>query len=245
MDVNYDYVLQENNYDCGIASLITVFRQFNKHVSKEEILSKINIKEGVSAYDLINVSNFYNISAKGLKGSIEKLEKEMVPCIAHIIVKNSYYHYVVILKNNKRCKKLIIMDPAKGIVEVSYDKFNEASTGIFIVFENKSIKRCSDNRLKMFLKEIFKDNRSYINKIILISITYIFISLVFSNYLKLIFNTNNILLVTIIFIVLSLLKNLILYLKNYVTHKLNIILDKTIHKRIITHIFSLPYKYIL
>ena len=109
MNTNYDYVLQESNYDCGVACLLTIFKQFGKNITREEIISKINIKEGIRAYDLIEVSKYYKVDAKGLKGNVSKLKQDLLPAIAHVIVNKSYYHYIVILKKKKDAIKKYLM----------------------------------------------------------------------------------------------------------------------------------------
>ena len=46
MKKNYDYVLQQNSYDCGIASLITILMYYGIKPSRESIVSKLNKKHG-------------------------------------------------------------------------------------------------------------------------------------------------------------------------------------------------------
>ena len=244
MNTNYDYVLQESNYDCGVACLLTIFKQFGKNITREEIISKINIKEGIRAYDLIEVSKYYKVDAKGLKGNVSKLKQDLLPAIAHVIVNKSYYHYIVILKKKKDA--LIIMDPAIGIKTIKEEEFDDISTGIFIVFQKEKFKKVRDKRLKKFLLFTYKDNKKYIKRIIVIFLIYIILSLLFSNYLKSIIkylNSHYLILIISIFLIISIVKNLISLLKNKLINELSNTIDKKIHSKIISHIFFLPYKY--
>ena len=52
MNKNYDYVLGENSYDCGIASIITILKYYGINPSREKIVSKYNRKN--AGYILIN-----------------------------------------------------------------------------------------------------------------------------------------------------------------------------------------------
>lgn len=53
MNKNYDYVLQQNSYDCGIASLISILMYYGIRPSREKIIDSISKKHGgYTAYDL-------------------------------------------------------------------------------------------------------------------------------------------------------------------------------------------------
>ena len=156
MNINYDYVLQEDSFDCGIASLITIFKQYKKHITKEQILEHINIENGINAYDLINASKILGLDSRGVKGSIKDLNSSILPCISHVIIDKSYYHYIVILKQNKLKKTLLIMDPSYGIKEITEDEFENMTTGIYILFDGNNLEKEKNNRLYKFLITIFK-----------------------------------------------------------------------------------------
>ena len=249
MKDDYEYVLQDSKYDCGIASLITIYLQYGINISKERILELVNIDEGVSAYDLINASNILGIPARGVKGSLKDLAKDMLPCIAHIIKDESYYHYIVILENNYKNKTLICMDPAEGIVELSYESFNNSTTGIFILFLKSELKKEKDKRFKKVLINILKDNKKIITFITILSLLFIILSISYNYYIKSIIDVLNkksiayLSIVFFIFFSIYLFKNLINYLKNKLVINLNMKLDKKETKKVTTHIISLPYSF--
>ena len=136
---SYNYVMQENNFDCGLASLLTCFYNFGFQVPKEEVLKYLKVTDqGIKAYDLINASKKLGIQSCGVKGELDYLTKKHLPCIAHIIKDNSYYHYIVILEINHAKKSLKIFDPSQGQLELDFDKYNEIATKVYIVFNKKS-----------------------------------------------------------------------------------------------------------
>lgn len=76
MKKNYPYVLQENSYDCGIASLMTCFLNKNLSITKDQILEHLHDKkEGISALDLITTSEKLGLKAKGVKCDLEVLNE--------------------------------------------------------------------------------------------------------------------------------------------------------------------------
>ena len=64
MNTKYDYVMQQNSYDCGIASIMTILKYYGISASREKIVSKLNKKrDGYTAYDLVRVSRYYGIES--------------------------------------------------------------------------------------------------------------------------------------------------------------------------------------
>lgn len=247
MTKKYDYILQESDNDCGIASIMTILLYYKIKVSRESIINELNLsEEGISAYDLIKVGKQYGLKGYGINAKIEKLDNKFFPLISHTIKNKNFYHYIVILENNKKTKTLKIMDPSFGIEEITYEKFNEITTNIFIIFENKNLIKQKDKRFKKVLITLCKSNKNLIYKTLFLSIFFISFSIMYNYYLKIIINSNNInklLSIFIIFVSISLIKNILDYIKNNTILNLNINIDKTITKNVISHILHLPYKY--
>ena len=248
MNESYNFVLQEDKYDCGIACLITIFLQFGIKISRERILELINIDDGVSAYDLIRVSKVIGVAAKGVKATINDLNDKSYPVIAHTIKNKSYFHYIVILRNNKKSKKLIVMDPTIGICEKSYEEFENETTGIFILFSSDILKRDRDKRFKKVIIDLLKNNKSIILLIIGLSLLFIIISILsnyyFSNLTKFLDNgLTNLIRISFIYLLVYLFKNVVGFIKDKLVIFLNIKIDKKMIKKVFNHIIFLPYKY--
>ena len=246
MKKNYDYVLQQNSYDCGIASLITILMYYGIKPSRESIVSKLNKKHGgYTAYDLVKVSKSYGLDAYGIKSNIKDIKK--LPVIAHTIKDKNLFHFIVILEKNKDTLK--VMDPSIGIIDITYEEFSKITTNIFLIFEGLKRKKAKDLRFKREIFGIFKENKKIIVKTLFLSIIYVGISLLFNYYLSLIisnkgdFDLLNIIL--LVFLNISLLKNFISYIRNNLILNLNNKIDKEVTFKLTNHILNLPYEYFI
>lgn len=71
-------------------------------------------------------------SAKGVRGDWDSLFKIPTPAIAHIVVKGTLNHYVVIIKAGKSYIK--VMDPADGeFHKLSHKDFKTQWTGVLVL----------------------------------------------------------------------------------------------------------------
>ena len=245
MTKNYKFVLQENMYDCGIAALKTIFLQYGKKIKSNDVVRKTT-SQGTTAYELISSSKKLGLNAKGVKTTLDTLTIKHLPCIAHIIKDKNYFHYIVIFEKNNKNRTLVILDPAIGIKTVTYEEFNEETTNIFILFDDKKMQKEKDKRFKNVIKSLLKVNKNIIIKSILLSIFYIIMTILFNYYFKVILEKlelNNVLIYSfIIFLLIVLLKNIIYNLKNKTFLKLNMKIDKNVTNNLINHIIYLPKK---
>lgn len=246
MNKNYEYTLQQNSYDCGLASLITVLLYYGIKPSRELLLSKAKQKTGgYTAYDLVKMSKAYNLNAYGVKTKLENITK--LPVIAHTIKNENMYHFIVIFEINLKKETLKVMDPAEGIKVITFKEFRKMSTEIFLLFEGIKKKKAKDIRFKKVLLTIFKTNRITIIKSISLSLIFVLCSLLFNYYLKIVLENNsniNILIVIfIIFLNIALLKNFLSFFKNRLMLSLNTKIDKEITSKVSNHILNLPYEY--
>jgi len=133
MDKRIILVKQKNESDCGIACLSMIFKYYNDTIDLNQIrkFAKSN-KYGATMLNMSKAAQLLGYDSYGLKGSLEELINENVclPCIAHIITKNSYEHYVVISKIEE---KIHIMDPVGESYTLSYSEFEKLWTGHILV----------------------------------------------------------------------------------------------------------------
>ena len=73
----YPFIKQKESKDCGVASLLMIFKYYNGYVNpiKLEELTKTT-KNGVTAYHLVETLKYYGFKASGLKCSIEDLRNQ-------------------------------------------------------------------------------------------------------------------------------------------------------------------------
>ena len=248
MNKKYDYVMQQNSYDCGIASIMTILKYYGISVSREKIVNKLNRKhDGYTAYDLVRIAKHYGIESYGIKDNIKNIKK--LPAIAHTIKDKNMFHFIVILKINTKKELIRIIDPAEGIKTMTFDEFNRVTTNIFLIFERNKGKKIKDQRFKKEIIKIFQNNKRIILKTLFFSIVYVILSLLFNYYLKiaLMYNNNlNLLnIVLVLFINIALLKNFMSFVKNRLMLELSIKIDKDITDDVTYHILNLPYEYFI
>ena len=248
MSKNYDYALQQNTTDCGIASIMTILMYYGIKPSREKIVSKLNKKyDGYTAYDLVKVSKSYGIDSYGIKTDLLSIKK--LPVIAHTIKDKNMFHFIVIFEINKKDKTLKIMDPSEGIKIITFKEFEEITTNIFLVFKGDKKKKIKDQRFKKEIIKIFQKNKRIILKTLFLSLLYVLFSLIFNYYLKTVLTYNNHLtflrFILVIFLNIVILKNVINYIKNKLILNLSTKIDKEITSEVTNHILYLPYEYFI
>ena len=247
MNKKYDYVLQQNTTDCGIASIMTVLMYYGIKPSREKIINKLpKRQDGYTAYDLVKISKSYGINSYGMKLKISDIKN--FPVIAHTIKDKNIFHFIVILSYDKKRQILKIMDPATGIKTISLKEFEEITTNIFLLFDKTKKKKIKDKRFKNEITKIMKQNKTIIFKTIVLSIIFVLFSLVFNYYLKIVLSYQKISILLEIFIfyfLIVIIKSIINYLKNKLVLDLNIKIDKDITNKVTSHILNLPYNYFI
>ena len=243
-------VLQDGFKECGSACLLSIIRYYGGNVSMERILELTKTgKDG---------TNFHNMSLAGLelgmmsKGyfidNINDLDNIEKPFISQIVI-NNYHHFVVVYKING--EKITIMDPAKGMENISISEFLKIFTGYILIMEpTKKLPIYNDNNyLLNTIKEIIICNKKIIiNLILLTLITTIFMCL-YSYHFKIIIdkvidtNKLNLLIVVIIFAFVEVIKLVSEFLRNNLLLYLEQKIDLSIITNTINKIISLPYSY--
>lgn len=129
----YYCIKQYDITDCGAACLATISKQYGLKIPITRIREIAGTdKQGTNAYGVIKAAEQLGFSAKGVKGNKEAFfSKFPLPAIAHVVVDGSLLHYVVIHKITKR--KIIVADPAKGIVKYKPEEFFKLWTGVLIL----------------------------------------------------------------------------------------------------------------
>ena len=159
-------IKQRDITDCGAACLCSIANHclcsIANHYDLKMPVSKIRQiagtdKKGTNALGLVEAATKMGFSAKGVKGDISAIPKIPVPAIAHVLVKEVLYHYVVIYQTSGREVK--VMDPANGKLEAySIDAFEVIWIGILILlapdenFEKKNLNVSINSRFWFLIK---------------------------------------------------------------------------------------------
>ena len=138
MFYKYPFSRQETIKDCAPASLQMIIKYYNGYTSIERLRNLMKTdKNGTNAYNLIEAAKTLGFEAYGIKTKLEQLNKDnlILPAIAHVVINNSYTHFVVIYDIDYKKKKIIIGDPASKIYKTSFEEFDKIFSGVLIVFE--------------------------------------------------------------------------------------------------------------
>lgn len=124
-------VMQMEALECGAACLAMVLAYYEKWIPLEQVRSDCGVsRDGSNARNIVRAARSYGLAAKGYRYEPEDLRKVgKFPCIIHW----EFNHFVVL--NGFRGDKAVINDPARGTLTVSMKTFDEAFTGICLMFE--------------------------------------------------------------------------------------------------------------
>jgi ATP-binding cassette subfamily B protein len=106
-------VRQLERSDCGPAALLGVLRHWGGDASLPEVRALCRTDAGGSTFlRLAEAATALGFVARGVRGEIEDLRRERMPCIAHVITTEGLPHFVVV--RGVRCGWVRIADPAMG-----------------------------------------------------------------------------------------------------------------------------------
>ena len=123
-------VMQMEALECGAACLTMILAYYGKWVPLEQIRSDCGVsRDGSNAKNILRAARSYGMTAKGYRYEPEDLRKKgRFPCIIHW----NFNHFVVL--NGFSGDRAYLNDPAKGSYFVSMKDFDEAFTGICLMF---------------------------------------------------------------------------------------------------------------
>lgn len=124
-------VMQMEALECGAACLAMVLAYYEKWIPLEQVRSDCGVsRDGSNARNIVRAARSYGLAAKGYRYEPEDLRKVgKFPCIIHW----EFNHFVVL--DGFRGDTAVINDPARGTLTVSMKTFDEAFTGICMMFE--------------------------------------------------------------------------------------------------------------
>lgn len=236
-------VYQEETSDCGVACLLSIIRYYNGDANLETLRMDSNTtNKGVSAYDLIKCAQKNGFNAIGYKDI--NISKYKLPCILHIKINQSLTHFVVLYEINN--KTYSIMDPAKGLIKLAKNELLEKFTGNLIVLDplGDLPKKKNENIIKKELINQIKSFKSKIIKILLLETVFIILSLTSSFYIKIYNYPKYIIVLSILFIFISIFTESISYLINKKIYNLENKINFNLADYFFNHILKLPLKYL-
>ncbi len=246
-------VKQEGLKDCGVCCLLSIIRHYQGNIPLEVLRELTNTtRNGVSAYNLVEAAIKIGFHSYGVKMDIVDVDQEMLPVIAHVILNRSYQHFIVIYEINQNKKELLIMDPAVGKKKLSFAEFNLMTSNCYIYLKPaKKILNLEKKKLvNEWVRQFIIDHKKYIPYILLLTFIYFFLNLIAAFYFKILLNkaiyysiTENVFLISKIFLIVFFLRECTLYLKSLTLLKWSELLEEKLTKIIFNRLMLLPYLY--
>ena len=186
----YYCIKQHDESDCGPACLATITKQrgLKMPISKIREIAGTD-RKGTNALGLVKAAEEIGFSAKGVKAKAEHLSNELpLPVIAHVI-KGNLLHYVVIHEIKKN--KIIVADPAEGIIHYSPEEFNKFWSGVLIFMVPKEEFKKGDETSGLFTRffGLITPHKRLLFEIFLASILYTLMGLAGAFYFKYLIDT--------------------------------------------------------
>ena len=239
--MKYPLVKQNGLKNCGPACLASVISYYGGYVSIDSLETLMHTtKDGTSAYNFIEAARKIGFESYGYK--VDKLDELKCPFIAHVVISNSYNHFVIVYKIDD---KVLIGDPAFKVRYITKDEFEKIFSHVVITLN--PIKKLPNNKPKSlfsYTKGIILKYRYIFIYIIVLSLLTGMISLI--NSLLIRYIIDNIYIINKIYLIFILVF-IIKYLLNWYKNNFIIYLNKKISNYLangINHsLISLPYIY--
>ncbi len=123
-------IMQMEALECGAACLAMVLAYYQKWIPLEQVRRDCGVsRDGSNMKNVYLAAQHYGLEVHGYRMEPENLkEKGTFPCIIHW----EFNHFVVLdgFKNGKA----VLNDPARGVVQVSMEQFDESFTGLVLTF---------------------------------------------------------------------------------------------------------------
>ncbi len=215
-------------------------------------LLKVN-QNGTTAYHIVEGAKKIGFEATGVKCNIDDLNEDniVLPCIANVIINNTYRHFVVIYKIDFMRKTLLIADPSNKIMKMSFDIFKSIFSGVIIMLYPKDdIPKEQNKNLKIkLLNHFIQKHPKLIKQISILSLFITIFSISSSFYLEKISDALNIyknseivVLIFLIFLMLTILKSFTTFFRQKILVLINEKINLELTLDTFKNVLSLPYK---
>ena len=121
-------VMQMEALECGAACLAMVMAYYRKWVPLEQVRLDCGVsRDGSNAKNVMLAARHYGFEVHGYRMELDALkENATFPCIVHW----NFDHFVVL--DGFKGNRVILNDPARGVVKLTMAQFDEGFTGVVI-----------------------------------------------------------------------------------------------------------------
>ena len=243
-------IKQDGFKDCGAACLLSIIRYYGGDIARGRLIELVKTtKDGTSFYNISLAASHLGFAAKGFKvDEIDKIKEVNLPFISQVN-KNGYMHFVVVYKINNN--KILIMNPSTGKEVIDIFDFSNMWTGYILLLEKVSELPVykSNKIIKKIIFKVLNDNKSNIIIVFILSVIFTLLSCIVGLYSQIVFDKvidtelHNLKLITIVFFILYIIKNITSFIRNHLLIYLNQKLDVTLLIESFCKVILLPFNY--
>jgi len=245
------FVEQLDSNDCGAACLSMILKYYGSSLSISSIRDIIGTDiNGTSFLGILAGSEKLNFQTKLIKIDQDVIfDPFSLPAICHVRNNDGASHFVVLFSNNN--KKIVVLDPARGIIKYNVDDFFKIFNGlILLIMPNENFKKEHLDKNKKFLPFIFDlitKNRNVFAFTLISSIIITSLGILASYFNKIVMDNvlpkldlNKLLFYTLVFSLAILLKGIISLLRQIFVLSLSKKIDFSLILNYFNHVFLLP-----
>lgn len=161
---------QQNEKDCGVACISMVLNFYKTEVPTEVLRNLSGTdNQGTSVYGLKKCFEKFNFDCQATRADSSVWEKKelVLPLIAHVLINNEYFHYVVVYK--VQGETLYIADPDKGLFKKKIEDFEKQWTGVLLLMTpNKRYRPSVEkvNSIGTYLSALFNEKSLVLNIVV-------------------------------------------------------------------------------
>lgn len=243
----YPFIKQDGIKDCASACVQMILKYYGGYTSMTKLNEMMRTShKGTDAYHLVLALQELGFKAEGRKF---KNFYFPLPVIAHVIINDSYKHYVVIYEVDFRRRRMLIGDPSFGLRRLSFDEFKKMWTGVIITI--KPVRKLIKEEEPKVIPFVLKLVRPNVKSLILIgglSFVVSVLAVVTSFFLQVLINYLNkdfdgLFDVCGIFLVVFLAYAFLKFFRNSRLIKLNREIDSRLSIDTFKQIVHLPYRF--
>ena len=248
-------IKQRDITDCGAACLASVAAYYKLKLPVSLIRQYAGTdRKGTNVLGLVQAAEHLGFTAKGVRGTLESLEKIPLPAIAHTIIKKSetdLQHYVVIYAVKKG--KVIYMDSADGEMhKESIEDFSKIWSNVLVLLAPGEDFKAEDKKVSILKRFLFllQPHKSVLFQALFGAIIYTALGLSTSIYIQKITdnvfvggNTNLLNMLSIIMILIILLQIFIGVYKSLFMLKTGQKIDARLILGYYKHLLKLPQRF--
>ena len=124
-------IMQMEALECGAACLAMILAYYQKWIPLEQVRLDCGVsRDGSNMKNVFLAGQHYGLNVHGYRMEPEGLkENGTFPCIIHW----EFNHFVVL--DGFKKGKAVLNDPARGVVQIPMEQFDESFTGLVLTFE--------------------------------------------------------------------------------------------------------------